>query len=141
MAENARIKGVALLLKIGTPPVDYFADVTSCTIENEETDNDVITFSDAQKGETRDYVLKIGAIQSTATASLWRHIWENSGNTVEFTYAPHGNAAPSADEPHFVGSVIIGPPPALGGEAGKKTTYVFETEWEIVGKPVLTPVA
>lgn len=140
MAGSTRIKGVALTLSIGTPPTDYKCDVTACTITNEEADEkDVVTFCDAAvAGGQRDYKLNITAIQSTDVTSLWSYIWDHSGDKVAFTYAPHGNAAPSAAQPHFTGMVTIGPKPEIGGEAGKGNTFTFETEWAIDGVPTLT---
>ena len=52
-----------------------------------------------------------------------------------YIYAPHGNATASATQPHFTGTVKIGPRPSLGGAAGSSNTYVFDTVWEIVTGP------
>ncbi|SNS41605.1 hypothetical protein SAMN06309944_0165 [Micrococcales bacterium KH10] len=135
MAGSTRIKGKQLSLKIGTN--EFFADTTACTIENEEADSDVVTFADAAAGGGRKYLLKITGIQSTDEDSLWSYIWDNSGTDVAFTYAPHANATASTDQPHFVGTVTVGPKPTIGGEAGTDSTFTFETEWEIVGEPTI----
>lgn len=135
---STRIKGAALKLTLGTPGTDYWADITAATIEPEDADQETVTFEDAAAGDVSEYHLKITAIQSTATASFWRYVWENAGSKVPFTFAPHGNAAPSVDQPHFVGEVTIGPSPAIGGEAGKDNTYTFETDWVCAAKPTLT---
>lgn len=137
MASSTRIKGVALTLKLGAVPTDYKADVTKCTITNEEADSGVVTFEDAASGGARKYLLNISAIQSTDADSLWSYIWTNSGTKVAFVFAPHGNATATADQPHFTGSVWIGPKPEIGGEAGQGNTYVFDTQWEIEGTPTL----
>jgi hypothetical protein len=135
---STRIKGRQLKLTIGSPGTDYYADVTRCEVNNEEADSDVTTFEDAaQAGGARKYVLDIAAVQSTDTASLWSYIWEHTGEEVAFTYAPHGNAVATAAQPHVMGTAIVGPRPKLGGEAGRETTFTFETQWEIVGEPVL----
>lgn len=133
---STRIKGVALLLKIGTPAVDYKADVTACTLENEQADDDTVTFADAAEGEVRDFFLRITAVQSTDPTSLWSHIWDHSGDTVGFTYAPHGNEVATEAQPHFIGTAVIGPKPTVGGEAGRTNTFTFETEWKVEGTPV-----
>lgn len=133
MAGSTRIKGTKLQLKIDA--TDYWADVTSVTLENEEADGDVTTFEDASLGGAVTYFLNITAIQSTATASFWRMVWENTGDEVAFIYAPHGNATASATEPHFTGTVKIGSKPFIGGEAG--TTYTFETRMDIIGVPTM----
>lgn len=137
MAGPTRIKGVALHLQIGTPPVEYKCDVTACTITNEEADEDTVTFCDVEAGDQYDYMLNLTAVQSTDEDSLWSHIWDHSGEEVPFTYAPHGNVAPTANQPHFIGTAKIGPRPEIGGEAGKDNTFTYETAWEIIGKPVL----
>jgi len=135
MAGSTRIKGKQLSLKIGT--TDYFADATAVTLENDEADNDTVTFADAAAGGGRKYTLKITGIQSTDEDSLWSFVWDNAGTDVAFTYAPHANATPSVDQPHFVGTVTVGPKPSIGGEAGTDTTFTFDTEWDVVGEPVL----
>lgn len=134
---STRIKGIGLLLTLGTPAVDYFADCTSVTLNNEEADSDVTTFEDAaQPGGARQFLLDIVAIQSTDPTSLWTHIWDHSGDDVPFVYAPHGNATPTENQPHFTGMLTIGPPPSIGGEAGRDTTWTYETQWRVIGRPV-----
>lgn len=137
MAGSTRIKGSKLALKFGSPAEDYWADVTAVTLTNEEADADVVTFADAAEGGARDYFLNITAIQSTDPTSLWRYIWEQSGTEVAYTYAPHGNETPTDTQPHFIGTVTIGPKPEIGGEAGVNVTQTFETQWTCVGTPTL----
>lgn len=133
-----RIKGAALTLLIGdTDPVDYKADVSACTLENEEASGGVTTFEDAATGGRRQYYFNLSAIQSTDPDSLWREIWEHTGETVPFTYAPHGNDEPTDEKPHFVGMVTIGTRPNIGGEAGATNEYVFESRWDIEGLPTM----
>jgi hypothetical protein len=134
---STRIKGVSLSLLIGTPPVEYMADVTSCKLSNDEAESDVTTFEDAAGGGARDYFLDITGTQSTDADSLWSYIWDHSGEVVGFTYAPHGNAVASADQPHFIGMVKIGPKPEIGGEAGTSNTFTFESQWKCEGEPAL----
>lgn len=126
------------VLTLGTPGSDYSADLISWSIENEEADSDVITFEDAENGGGRQFYLRGSAIQSTASDSFWAYVWENSGETeVPYTIAPHGNAEPSATEPHFVGTLTIGPKPTIGGEAStsKSSAFQFDFEFEIDGEP------
>ena len=134
---STRIKGNALALKFGTPAVNYWCDVTSVVMDNEEADSDVVTFCDAAEGGGRTYFLEIEGIASTDPDSLWRYIWEQTGTEVPFTYAPHGNETPSTSQPHFIGTIKVGPRPAIGGEAGTNSTFTFESRWDIVGTPVL----
>lgn len=132
---STRIRGRQLKLLVGTPPVDQYADTTSVILDNEEADEDVVTFEDAsQPGGARQEFLTIAGIQSTDPDSLWDYCWENEGDEIAFTYAPHGNETPTAAQPHFIGTATIGPRPTLGGEAGRSNTYTFETRWDVVGK-------
>ncbi|QKY80421.1 major tail protein [Microbacterium phage PoRanda] len=127
-------------LTLGTPGTDQSADVISWTIENEEADADVVTFEDAAEGGGRQFYLRGSAIQSTDTAAFWRYVWENSGEeNVPYTIAPHGNAVPSESEPHFVGTLTIGPKPTIGGEASTdpKSAFTFDYEFPIDGEPTM----
>lgn len=127
-------------LTLGTPGLDHSADVISWTIENDEADADVVTFEDAANGGGRQFYLRGSAIQSTDSAAFWRYVWENSGETeVPYTIAPHGNAVPTADEPHFVGTLTIGPKPTIGGEASSSATsaFSFDYEFAIDGEPTM----
>lgn len=131
-----RIKGANLLLTFGSPPVEYKTDISAATVTNEEKSADVTTFADVVAGDDRDYFLNFTGVQSTDVDSLWDYIWSNAGlEAVAYTYAPHGNAVASATEPHFTGTLTIGPPPTLGGEAGKDNTYTFESQFALDGKP------
>lgn len=136
---NPRIAGNKKpVLTLGTPGSDYSADLISWTIENEEADSDVITFEDAENGGGRQFFLRGSAIQSTATAAFWTYVWENSGDTeVPYTIAPHGNAVATTSQPHFVGTLTIGPKPTIGGEASasKTSAFTFDFEFEIDGEP------
>lgn len=136
MAGSTRIKGTKLALTLGTPGMDYWADVTQYLLTNDEADSDVVTFADAAEGGARQYQLTGAAIQSTAADSFWRYVWDNTGETVPFTLAPHGNVEASAAEPHFIGNVTIGAKPAVGGEAGTGA-FTFEFEWNVDGVPTL----
>lgn len=135
MAGSTRIKGAALGLTIDG--VDYWADVTSVVFDNEEASGDVTTFADAEAGGARQHFATISAIQSVQTASFWRFVWDNTGQTATYKYAPHGNAVATADQPHLTGTLKIGPKPSLGGDAGATNTYTFETRFDIDGEPTL----
>jgi len=132
---STRIKGAALSLAFGG--TDYWADVTSVTLENNAQDAGAVTFQDAAGTGGRQFLIKGSAIQSLQTTSFWRYVWSNSGNTVAYRYAPAGNAVASADQPHFTGTVKIGPKPTVGGEAGASNEFVFDFEWEVQGLPTL----
>lgn len=129
---SPRIKGNQLLLTIGGK--DYWADCSECSIEPGKADKDTMTFADAANGAAASYDLKFKAVQSTDPNSFWSFVWDHSGETLPFVYAPHGNAAPTADKPHFIGNVTVGAKPKIGGAAGDKP-YDFEEEWAIEGTP------
>lgn len=127
-------------LTLAAPGTDYAADLISWRIENEEADASVVTFEDAENGGDRQHYLRGDAIQSTASASFWRYVWENSGvENVAYTIAPHGNPVPTTDQPHFVGTLTIGPKPTIGGEADAdpKSAFQFEFEFKIDGEPTM----
>lgn len=141
MATSTRIKANALSLKIaGT---DYWADLSSVMLQSEEAASDVNTFYDASLGGRRDWFFTVSGVQSTqddASTSFWRAMWAAAGTEVAFIYAPHGNATPSVDQPHFTGTVRI---PAkgsfmLGGEASADGTFSFDgVRMDVVGEVTL----
>ncbi len=132
---STRIKGTGLLLEIDG--VDYYADCTSVVLENEDAAAGVTTFADAAAGGSKQWFFTITAIQSTDTASFWRSIWSNTGDIVNYVYAPHGNATASSSQPHFTGTVKIPAKPSIGGEAGTNTEYTFELRMDCQEEPTL----
>jgi hypothetical protein len=132
---STRIKGSALALTFGG--TDFWADVTSVQLTNDEMDAGALTFEDAAGTPWRQYKLVGSAIQSLQSSSFWRYAWANTGDTVAFRYAPKGNEVASADEPHFLGTVKIGPRPVVGGEAGASNDFTFDFEWNVEGTPTL----
>ncbi|QRY40849.1 hypothetical protein JVX92_00710 [Microbacterium hominis] len=136
---STRIRGNKKpVLTLGSPGAEFSADIISWSIENEQADSDVITFEDAANGGSRQFKLKGSAVQSTASASFWRYVWANSGDTgVAYTIAPHGNAVATVAEPHFIGTLTIGAKPTIGGEASTSSSsaFTFDFEFEIDGEP------
>lgn len=132
---STRIKGNALALTFGG--TDYWTDATAVTFENEESAAGVTTFEDASKAGSRTYFFNLSAIQSTDADSLWRYLWENTGEVVAYKYAVHGNATATDDEPHLTGTVKIGPKPSLGGEASVNGEYTFEVRLDCQEEPTL----
>lgn len=137
MPASTPIRGNALVLEIDG--VDYACDATSVTLTNEEADTDTLTFCEAGTGASLQYIFEISAIQSTASASFWRAAWDSYGEEVPFTYAVHGNATPTASQPHLEGIVKISARPPLGGEASASATnrFTFDISWDVVGEPTL----
>jgi hypothetical protein len=138
MTTSTRIKANALLLSIdGT---DYWADFSSVMMQSEDAASDVTTFYDASLGGRRDFYFTVSGVQSTEAASFWRAMWTDAGTEVAFIYAPSGNATPSADLPHFTGTVRLPPRGALqlGGDASPDGTFAFEgVRMDIVGDVTL----
>lgn len=135
---STRIKGNALLFKLGdSDGTDYWADCSSVVLENADDNSGVLTFEDAANGGARAWQFTLSGIQSTASSSFWRYIWNNTGEEVAFTYAPHGNETPSADQPHFVGMCKVGPKPSVGGDADREGEYTFETRLDVTSGPTL----
>ena len=132
---RTRLRGATLSIEVDDE--EHNLDTTSVTITNEEAEDDVVTFADLAEGAGRDWFLDIVALQSTDAQSLWTFNWDNSGDTVAVTVAPHGNETPTDDQPHFhCPEVEVGPPPDLGGEAGRENTWTYENQWRIrSGKP------
>ena len=133
---STRIKGTKLKLELGTPAVDYWADLTNYRLFNDEAEADVTTFADAAEGGGRQHKLAGTAIQSTDSDSFWMMVWENTGEEVPFTIAPHGNETATAEQPHFIGTVKIGPKPELGGDAGTGA-FTFDFEWNVLNAPTI----
>jgi hypothetical protein len=135
---STRIKGTKLTLTLGSPGEDYSADLTAYKLAAGDADKGgLVTFEDAAKGGSSAYKLSGTATQSTDSASFWRYVWDNVGETAAFTVAPHGNDEPTAAQPHFLGNVTIGKRPDLGGEAGADNEFSFDFEWDVDGEPVL----
>jgi hypothetical protein len=134
---STRIKANKLRFEIDGD--NYWADFSTVTFSSEDASAEVNTFYDAGLGGKRDFYFTVSGVQSTDTGSLWKAMWDAAGDEVPFVYAPHGNAAASATEPHITGTVRI---PAkgsfiLGGEASADGTFSFDgVRMDVVGEPV-----
>lgn len=135
MTGSTRIKGNKLALSFGG--TEFWADHTKYELDNREAESDVTTFADADAGGGRTFFLALGAIQSTQDGSFWRYVWENTGTIVAYRLAPHGNEVASVDQPHFTGTVKIGPKPKIGGEASTDGEFEFEVSWDCQEEPTL----
>lgn len=130
---SARITGKRLGLALGTPAVNIWQDVTTYSLEPEDPESP--TFGDVSEGLAQ-WKLSGSATQSTAASSFWQYAWANAGERVAFTLAPHGNETPTVAQPHFIGTVVLGHKPRIGGDVNSKG-YTFDFEWEVEGEPVL----
>ena len=118
--------------------VEYDGDVKRVRITSEDKDDSDLTFEEAAAGETKDYRLAVTALQSTDAGSFWRYLWDNPGAEFPVVYGPHGNAVPSAAQPHFVMTVKASGKPEIGTEAKRaKDRADFEYELEVVTGPTI----
>lgn len=152
---RTRIVGKTLSLSVGGQ--EYNCDITKAELVRQDadtTDSDsVVTFCDAAAGTsaTQEWHLVVTAVQSTDTAggsngdSLHTLIWDaadtTGGDEFAFILAPHGNAAPTAEQPHYTGTVVVaeGAYPSLGGEAGSNS-FVFEYDFVVKNNTVTKDV-
>lgn len=124
MATRNRIKGNNIVFKLGA--VDYNIDATSVVFSHEEADT--VTFGDGGY----EWKCAITAVQATEAASLHSFFWTNSGTSVNFVFAPNGNAVPSVTQPHYTGSIQLpNKKPDVGGDAN--STWTFDMELDVVG--------
>lgn len=114
-------------------------DVSTVTINSEETDSDFVSFAAAATGGGRTYKLGLTLAQDAAAGSLWSQIWDSAGSEVDVVVRPYGNATPTASQPHFEGTVVISEPDGtlLGGDADGSASAVMtvEVEWTFTEKP------
>jgi hypothetical protein len=134
---STRIHGNALAFKLGDNDVDYWMDFQKVALTNDDSDNGTTTFYDAAHGGSRLWYFDVTVVQSTETTSAWRWMWDKVGQEVAFTYAPHGNATATADQPHFIGTCKVKHRPVLGGEAQVEGDYTADAQIDIIGTPTL----
>lgn len=133
MTGPTRVGGKKLTMTIGG--VEIHAEASAVAMKNEEASSDVTTFADAEEGGARQFYIEGTAVQSTDSDSFWTYVWDHTGETAAFVLRPHGNAVPSADQPHFTGTLTIGAKPDLGGEAGTKKDQTFAFRFDVDGTP------
>lgn len=114
-------------------------EVSSAVISSAETDSDFISFADAAAGGGRTYTLKLTFVQDAVAGSLWDKVWSAAGSDIAVVVRPYGNAAASATQPHFTGTVTVTEPDGdlLGGDADASNSARFTTdvEWRFLAKP------
>ena len=128
----AKYKGAGLSLLFGTTEVNV--EATSVNLTSEEADNDATTFADLAAGGAVQWYFEIEATADYGSSSFWSYCWDNAGTTVTYTYKPYGNSTASPTQPHFTGSVVLGPKPSVGGAAGE--VFTFETRMDCTAAPL-----
>lgn len=132
---SSRIKGTGLLLRLGE--VDHWADATSVIMQVQ--DRSAQLDLSGRLSSAALWAFEVTAVQSTDPGSLWSLMFAHAYQDCPFVYAPHGNEEPTQSQPHFVGTLQLGHPPALGGQAGTAVEYVFTTRLPILGSPERVP--
>ena len=122
----ARIKGKSIVFEVdGT---EFSGQTSNVTFSSA-----VGTLGFGDYTDSLDFTCAVTGFQDTAAASLHSELWANPGATVTLTFAPHGNATPSASEPHFTATGYAETVPDLGGAAGE--FFVYDITFILDGKP------
>lgn len=127
----AKFKGKNLSLTIDA--VEFSAEGTQVVLNNEEADEDSITFAELANGTPVQWFFELTAISDYAVGSIWDTLWENAGASVPYVFKPYGNMAASAEQPHFTGTCTINAKPPVGGTAGE--TFTFEARLDCDAEP------
>lgn len=122
----ARIKGKSIVFEVdGTEFAGQVSNVTFSSAVN--------TLGFGNYVDSLDFTCAVSGFQDTAAASLHSELWANPGATVNISFAPHGNATPSASQPWFTASGYAETLPDLGGAAGE--LFVYDITFILDGKP------
>lgn len=122
----ARIKGKSIVFEVdGT---EYAGNLSNAVISSE-----VNTLGFGDYTDSLDFTLAVTGFQDTAASSLHSVLWANPGQTVNISYAPHGNASPSAAQPWFTMTGYAETLPDIGGEAGEY--FVYDLTFILDAKP------
>jgi len=122
MAASTRIKASNIVFKIGT--TDYACDANMVELTLDDAPGDVQTFCETRVGG--QWTLHLEGITSGEDTSLYRVLWDNFGTEVAFTIAPNGNATPSADQPHYTGTVVFDQLPPLSLTSNEITKFAID---------------
>ena len=124
MAASTRVTAKNILFKIGS--TNYACDATMVELTLDDAPGDVQTFCEVRVGG--QWTLHLEGIVSGDDTSLYQVLWSNFGTEVAFTVAPNGNASPSADEPHYKGTVIFNQLPPLSLTSNEVSTFTVDLE-------------
>jgi hypothetical protein len=129
MAASTRIKAQNIIFKIGT--TDYACDANLVQLTLDDAPGDVQTFCEVRVGG--QWSLQLDGITSGEDTSLYRILWDNFGSEVAFTIAPNGNTTPTADAPHYTGTVTFDQLPPLALVSNE--TSVFSVTLTVKNTP------
>lgn len=129
MAASTRIKAQNIIFKIGG--TDYACDANMVQLTLDDAPGDVQTFCEVRVGG--QWSLQLDGITSGEDTSLYRILWDNFGTEVAFSIAPNGNTTPSADSPHYTGTVVFDQLPPLALVSNE--TSVFSVTLTVKNTP------
>jgi hypothetical protein len=129
MATSTRIKAQNIIFKIGS--TDYACDANMIELTLGDAPGDVQTFCETRVGG--EWALQLDGITSGEDTSLYRVLWDNFGTEVAFVIAPNGNATPTADTPHYEGTVVFDQLPPLSLNSNE--TALFSVTLEVKNTP------
>lgn len=112
----SRLKGKSIVFKVGN--VDYAGSVKSVVFSSAVGEMGFGDYADSL-----DYTCAVTGFQDFASASLWNSLFTTPGASLSLTFAPHGNAIASANQPHFTATGYAEAIPDMGGAAGEYFTY------------------
>jgi len=124
--DMARINGKSIVFEVdGT---EYSGAVSNVTFSSE-----VGTLGFGAYEDSLDFTCAVTGFQDVQAVSLWSELFDNPGQTVTITYAPHGNATATSTQPHFTATGYAETVPDLGGSAGEY--FVYDINFILTGKP------
>jgi len=133
-----------LVLRVGG--VDYSPSTQRAVVRSVPTSSTFVSFTDAQAGGKRDYILAMTIHQDRAAGSLWRTVWAQRGTDVGFELWPYGrpsNGIATAAQPRCLGTATVAEPDGdlIGGEPDEDPQAVMtvEVEWLCTAKPTWDP--
>jgi hypothetical protein len=119
MAASTRIVAQNIVFKIGA--TSYAPDINQVELTLGDAPGGVRTMTEVRPNG--EWALKVAGIVSGDADSLYQFLWLNFGTEATFTIAPGGNASPSADAPHYTGTVVINELPPLSLSAGDDASF------------------
>jgi hypothetical protein len=129
MAASTRIK--AQNIKFTIAGTDYACDATSVVLELGDAPGDVQTFCEVRVGG--EWALTLEGITSGDSTSLYQVLWNNFGSTATFVIAPNGNTSPSADQPHYEGTVVFDELPPLNLTSNEVSAFAVTLQVKNTG--------
>lgn len=119
MAASTRIVAQNIVFKIGS--TSYAPDINQVELTLGDAPGGVRTMTEVRANG--EWAIKLAGIVSGDADSLYQFLWLNFGTEATFTVAPNGNTTPSADEPHYTGTVVINELPPLSLSAGDDASF------------------